>query len=115
MKKKVTKHALSKQPVLKNVSLVGTTMMISSAILTPGITTKAYADAAKTQAEIATQNTNQEGISPLDIASFETATLVKEENNQFDLNLVLNAHQTEDLETTIQVSTMAMNNQTTEW
>ena len=104
MKKKVTKHALSKQPVLKNVSLVGTTMMISSAILTPGITTKAYADAAKTQAEIATQSTNQEGISPLDIASFETATLVKEENNQFDLNLVLNAHQTEDLETTIQVS-----------
>ncbi|MEG2707816.1 MAG: hypothetical protein RR968_01655, partial [Vagococcus sp.] len=60
MKKKETSNLLTKQPVLKNVSLIGTTMMISSSILVPGITVKAYAESANEAAEDKTISTEKE-------------------------------------------------------
>ncbi|MFY8330303.1 LysM peptidoglycan-binding domain-containing protein [Vagococcus carniphilus] len=111
MKKNDKKDLLLKQPVLKNVSLFGATMMISSSVLIPGMTTKAYADTVGDQAQdTATKadeketNNLEETTKAMTVDKFETVDQVKEEDNHFDLNLVLGAHRTENLDTTIQVS-----------
>ncbi|MBO0442234.1 LysM peptidoglycan-binding domain-containing protein [Vagococcus fluvialis] len=104
MKKNVSKNLLTKPPVLKNVSLIGTTMMISSSILIPGVTTKAYADAAKELTEATVNEMNQENKAPMSLNNFVMPSLVKEEENNFDMNIALNAQTTESLDTVIQVS-----------
>ncbi|MBO0419375.1 MAG: LysM peptidoglycan-binding domain-containing protein [Vagococcus fluvialis] len=104
MKKNVSKNLLTKPPVLKNVSLIGTTMMISSSILIPGVTTKAYADAAKELTEATVNEMDQENKAPMSLNNFVMPSLVKEEENNFDMNIALNAQTTESLDTVIQVS-----------
>ena len=104
MKKNVSKNLLTKPPVLKNVSLIGTTMMISSSILIPGVTTKAYADVAKELTEATVNEMNQENKAPMSLNNFVMPSLVKEEENNFDMNIALNAQTTESLDTVIQVS-----------
>ena len=104
MKKNVSKNLLTKPPVLKNVSLIGTTMMISSSILIPGVTTKAYADAAKELTEATVNEMDQENKAPMSLSNFVMPSLVKEEENKFDMNIALNAQTTESLDTVIQVS-----------
>ena len=104
MKKNVSKNLLTKPPVLKNVSLIGTTMMISSSILIPGVTTKAYADAAKELTEATVNEMDQENKAPMSLNNFVMPALVKEEENNFDMNIALNAQTTESLDTVIQVS-----------
>ncbi|MGF2141634.1 LysM peptidoglycan-binding domain-containing protein [Vagococcus fluvialis] len=104
MKKNVSKNLLTKPPVLKNVSLIGTTMMISSSILIPGVTTKAYADAAKELTEATVNEMNQENKAPMSLNNFVMPSLVKEEENNFYMNIALNAQTTESLDTVIQVS-----------
>ncbi|MFW7373628.1 LysM peptidoglycan-binding domain-containing protein [Vagococcus fluvialis] len=104
MKKNVSKNLLTKPPILKNVSLIGTTMMISSSILIPGVTTKAYADAAKELTEATVNEMDQENKAPMSLNNFVMPSLVKEEENNFDMNIALNAQTTESLDTVIQVS-----------
>ncbi|MFW3538443.1 peptidoglycan hydrolase with endo-beta-N-acetylglucosaminidase specificity [Vagococcus fluvialis] len=104
MKKNVSNNLLTKPPVLKNVSLIGTTMMISSSILIPGVTTKAYADAAKDFTEATVNEMDQENKAPMSLNNFVMPSLVKEEENNFDMNIALNAQTTESLDTVIQVS-----------
>ena len=105
MKKNTSKHLLTKQPILKNVSLIGTTMMISSSVLIPGMTTKAYAEATKeTLEEVENQAPQNQG-QAMELARFETSSLaIKEESNLFDMDIVLNARQLDNLDTVIQVS-----------
>ncbi|MEG0255282.1 MAG: hypothetical protein RR554_09340, partial [Vagococcus sp.] len=111
MKKNDKKDLLQKQPVLKNVSLVGATMMISSSVLIPGLTSKAYADAVndstqETSNKVAEETTTSEETSakPMTINAIEAPTKVKETENKFDLNVTLDAHRVENLDTIIQVS-----------
>ena len=104
MKKNVSKNLLTKPPILKNVSLIGTTMMISSSILIHGVTTKAYADAAKELTEATVNEMDQENKAPMSLNNFVMPSLVKEEENNFDMNIALNAQTTESLDTVIQVS-----------
>ncbi|MDT2746927.1 LysM peptidoglycan-binding domain-containing protein [Vagococcus fluvialis] len=104
MKKNVSNNLLTKPPVLKNVSLIGTTMMISSSILIPGVTTKAYADVAKDFTEATVNEMDQENKAPMSLNNFVMPSLVKEEENNFDMNIALNAQTTESLDTVIQVS-----------
>lgn len=111
MKKIDKKELLTKQPVIKNVSLFGVTMMISSSVLIPGITTKAYADAAndlssetseKVSQEVETKQDSQEEAMTLN--TIETVSQVTEEQNQLDLDITLNALRSDNLETIIKVS-----------
>ena len=105
MKKNVSKNMLTKQPILKNVSLIGTTMMISSSVLIPGVTTKAYADAAKEYTEESEKELISTKGPAMDLSSFTTEnSVVKEEDNRFEMAFVLNAHQVENLDTIIQIS-----------
>ena len=104
MKKNVSKNLLTKPPVLKNVSIIGTTMMISSSILIPGVTTKAYADAAKELTEATVNQIEQESVQPLSLSSFNMNSLVREQENNFEMNVILNVQRTENLDMFIQVS-----------
>ncbi len=110
MKKNEKRDLLTKQPVLKNVSLLGATMMISSSVLIPGITTKAYAEAANNKTQDAVTSVDQKETEKDDtsksmaIQKFETVDKVKEEENKFDLNITLDVLRTADLDTTILVS-----------
>ena len=111
MKKNEKKDLLTKQPVLKNVSLFGATMMISSSVLIPGMTTKAYADAAKDSTTESSEKVTQESelketsqAEAMTINKIESLDKVTEEANQLDLEMTLNALRTDNLETTIKIS-----------
>ena len=111
MKKNDKKELLTKQPVIKNVSLFGVTMMISSSVLIPGITTKAYADAAndlssetseKVSQEVETKQASQDEAMTLN--TIETVSQMTEEQNKLDLDITLNVLRSDNLETTIKIS-----------
>lgn len=91
---------------IKNVSVLGTTLMLSSSFVAPGLSVKAAADSLdegnKSQLQ-ATETPSNDG-SGLLLTSIEADTLIDAQKNELKLSVDLDVTRSTELDTIIQVS-----------
>ncbi|MGO3837968.1 MAG: glucosaminidase domain-containing protein, partial [Vagococcus sp.] len=101
-----------KQPLIKNVSLLGATMVLSSSIVGPGLSVTALAEIptkedvseASKGNELIDNQTEDMTSSAMDIIKLDTVREVTADSQPFDVSLELQAHRQDNLDTTIQIS-----------